>query len=192
MVYITKNKAITVNEQTWLVDSRKSGLLVLPLNKMINQIDLMLALHSKVHLIRFDLRLYQYTETNIIITKFNRIFHRWITRKYGIKKNQIGFIWCREIETAKQQHYHYVLMLNGHKVRHPKHILEKAKGIWNNQLNGSEFTPKNCYYNLKRGDHDSIQPAIYRISYLAKVRGKGYKPAQTKNYGTSRIKSKNK
>lgn len=36
----------------------------------------------------------------------------------------------------------------------------------------------------------TIQGAIWHISYLAKAkaRGKGYKPDQTKNYGTSRIK----
>ena len=188
MAYITKNKTITINGKVWWVNSQKSGLLVQPLKKMINQVDLMLERHSKVHLIRFDLRTYQYTANNEIIAKFNRIFHRWISRHYNTPKNHIGFIWCREIETSKQQHYHYVLMLNGHKVRHPKSILNKARDIWDNQINGSEFTPKNCYYNLKREDYDSIQPAIYRISYLAKVRGKGYKPSQTKNYGTSRLK----
>jgi len=31
---------------------------------------------------------------------------------------------------------------------------------------------------------------LWRISYFAKGRGKGYKPPQTKNYGTSRIKPK--
>jgi hypothetical protein len=30
--------------------------------------------------------------------------------------------------------------------------------------------------------------AIWRISYLAKARGKGYKPVQTKNFATSRIR----
>jgi len=78
-------------------------------------------------------------------------------------------------------------MVDGHKVRHPIEILAKVKEIWEQQLDGSMFTPKNCYYNLERDNHTSIQDAIWRISYLAKARGKGYKPAQTKNYGTSRI-----
>ena len=188
MPYITKDKAITVNGHTWWVNSRGTGLLRKPLERMIEQVGAMLSIYSKVHLLRFDLRTYSYSETNQLMTKFNRIFHRWITRTYGIKNNRIGFIWCREIETAKQQHYHYVLILDGHSVRHPIRLLDKAQDIWNNQLNGSEFTPKNCYYNLKRDEYNTIQPAIYRISYLAKVRGKGYKPKQTKNYNTSRLK----
>jgi hypothetical protein len=39
-------------------------------------------------------------------------------------------------------------------------------------------------HNLKK----ERQEAIYRISYLAKVRGKGYRDPQAKDYGTSRLK----
>ena len=144
MPYITKDKALTVNDQTWWVNSAGSGLITHAIKAMINQVDAMLNHHSKIHLIRFDLRMYQ--------------------------------------------HYHYVLMIDGHKVRHPIEILSKAREIWDIHLSGSEFTPKNCYYNLERNNYESIQDAIWRISYLAKARGKGYKPPQTKNYGTSRIK----
>ena len=98
-------------------------------------------------------------------------------------------MWCREIEKAKQQHYHYALIIDGHKVNHPELVNKKAKEIWR-QLDGSEFFPEHCFYNLKRNDYESKQDAIYPISYLAKTRGKGYKPDQTKNYSVSRIKHK--
>jgi len=190
MPYITKDKAISVNGQLWRVDSRKSGLLSHAIKVMINQADALLSYHSKVLAIRFDLHIYQQTKDNKIITIFNRRLFKWLKRKYNLKR--IGFIWCRELETAKQQHYHYVLMVNGHQVRHPVEILLKVKEIWEQHLNHSlEYTPKNCYYNIKRDNFDSIQAAIWRISYLAKARGKGYKPDQTKNYGTSRIKPSN-
>ena len=188
MAYIIKDKAITVNGQTWLVNSKGSGLLSIAIKKMIEQVDAMLSHHSKIHLIRCDLRMYQFTDNNEIITLFNRRLHKWLKRKYNLKL--IGFCWCREQETAKQQHYHYALMVNGHKVRHPIEILPKIKEIWEQHLGGSEYTPKRCYYNLERNNYKTIQDAIWRISYLAKARGKGYKPAQTKNYGTSRIKPK--
>jgi hypothetical protein len=185
MAYITKDKAITVNGNTWWVNSHGSGLITHSIKAMINQVDAMLSHHSKIHIIRFDLRVYEYTENNGIMTAFNRRLHKWLKRKYDLKR--IGFIWCRELETAKQQHYHYALIIDGHKIRHPLEILNKVKEIWEQHLNGSEYTPKNCYYNLERDNFHSIQKAIWRISYLAKARGKGYKPAQTKNYGTSRI-----
>jgi len=186
MAYITKNKAITLNGQTFWVNSAGSGLITHMLKVMINQVDVMLKCHSKIHLIRFDLRMYQFTNDNEIIRIFNRRLHKWLKRKYNLKR--IGFIWCRELETAKQQHYHYALILDGHKINQAREILFKVKEIWEQHLDGSEYTPKNCYYNLERDNHNSIQNAIWRISYLAKARGKGRKPPQTKNYGTSRIK----
>lgn len=185
MTYITNNKAITVNGQTWFVNSSGSGLRTEQLKAIINQVDAMLTHHSKVFLMRFDLRMYNFTDNNEIITTFNRRLHKWLKRKYILKR--VGFHWVRELETAKQQHYHYALMIDGHKARHPIEILNKVQEIWNEQLGGSMFTPKNCYYNLEREKYSSIQNAIWRLSYLAKARGKGYKPAQTKNYGASRI-----
>ena len=184
MAYITKDKAITVNGKTWWVNSRGSGLIAHSIKAQINQVDAMLSHHSKIHIIRFDLRVYEYTENNGIITDLNRRLHKWLKRKYNLKR--VGFIWCRELETAKHQHYHYALMIDGHKVNYPHEITNKVKELWR-QLDGSEYFPKNCYYNVKRDNYESIQAAIWRISYLAKARGKGYKPDQTKNYGTSRI-----
>ncbi|MBB1370300.1 inovirus-type Gp2 protein [Pseudoalteromonas sp. SR45-4] len=188
MSYKMKTRFLEVNEQIFWVNGKHSGIYSAMAKKMINQVDVMLNHHSKVHLVRFDLRLYEFTQTNQVITKFNRILFKWLKRSYNLKR--IGFIWCREIETAKQQHYHYVLMLDGHKIRHPHDILSKVKMVWEHQLQGSQYTPKHCYYNIKRGDYNSLQQAIWRISYLAKVRGKGQKPPQTKNYSTSRIKHK--
>lgn len=188
MSYVTNAKYISLSGNTWAVNSKKSGLISHALKAMVGQVDAMLSHHSKIHIIRFDLRVYEYSDTNNQISLYNKYLHRWLKRKYGLSR--IGFCWCREIETQKYQHYHYVLIVDGHKIRHPYEILPKVKEIWEVYLRGSEFTPKNCYYNVKRGDHKTLQTAIYRISYLAKSRGKGYKPAQTKNYGTSRIKQK--
>jgi hypothetical protein len=192
MPYITNDQVITINGVTWWVNSKGSGLVVNSIKAMINQVNAIMSHHSKVHLLRFDLRMSQYTDDNKIITIFNRRLHRWLARKYQLRSDRIGYIWCREMETAKQQHYHYVLMIDGHKVRHPIKILEKVREIWQQHLGGSEFTPKNCYYNLHRDNYESCQKAIWRISYLAKARGKGYKPSQTKNYSTSRIKNAQK
>lgn len=185
MAYITRNKAIEVNGKIWWVNSAKSGLISHTIKAMINQIDAMLSHHSKVILIRFDLRLYEYTENNGIMTTFNRKLHKRLKRKYNFK--HIGFMWCRELETSKNQHYHYALMIDGHKVDLPYGIIAKIEEILQD-LDCSVFFPTMCFYRMKRDDHQSIQDAIWRISYIAKSRGKGYKPSQTKNHGTSRIK----
>ncbi|UJF21502.1 YagK/YfjJ domain-containing protein [Shewanella sp. OMA3-2] len=191
MSYITNNLTITLDGITWWVNAKASGLVVNAIKAMINQVNAMISHHSKVHLLRFDLRMSQYTHDNKIITIFNRRLHRWLIRQYQVKSDRIGYIWCREMEKATQQHYHCVLMIDGHKVRHPIKVLEKIREIWKD-LGGSEYTPKNCYYNLHRDNYESRQKAIWRISYLAKARGKGCKPSQTKNYSTSRIKKAQK
>lgn len=187
MSYITHDKVITVNGNTWWVNSKGSGLITHSIKAMITQVDAMLSHHSKIHIIRFDLRMYEYTDNNGIITAFNRRLHKWLKHKYNLKR--VGFAWCRELETSKHQHYHYALIVDGHKVNYPDEVNRKVKEIWR-QLDGSEFFPTRCYYNVIRGDYKTIQAAIWRISYLAKARGKGYKPAQTKNYSTSRISTK--
>jgi len=111
MPYITKDKAITVNDETWWVNSAGSGLITNQIKAIINLVDVMLSHHSKILLVRFDLRMYQFTDNNEIITIFNRRFNKWLKRKYKLKRE--GFHWCRELETAKQQHYHHVLMVDG-------------------------------------------------------------------------------
>ena len=187
MSYIIRDTAVTVNAHTWRVNSKGSGLMVNSIKSVISQVDAMLSHHNKIHIIRFDMRLYGYTENNDLITTFNRRLHKWLKRKYNLKR--IGFAWCRELETAKQQHYHYALMIDGHKVNYPYEVTIKIKEICQ-QLDISEYFPDKCYYNIHRSCQNSIQAAIWRISYLAKSRVKGCKAEQTKNYGTSRVKAK--
>ena len=187
MRYVTKTNVITMNGKMWWINARKSGVYSAMLRKMIGQLEAVLSHHSKVNVIRFDLKQSEYTDKNTQITTFNRRLFKWLKRNYKLKR--IGFIWCREQETAKHQHYHYVLIIDGHKVQKAGLIANKVKTIWN-EISGSYWLPKNCYYNLKRNDYKETQNAIFRISYLAKARGKGYRPPQTKDYGTSRIKPK--
>lgn len=64
MAYITKDQAITVNGNSWWVNSKESGLITHAIKAIINQVDAMLSHHSKIHIIRFDLRVYEYTDNN--------------------------------------------------------------------------------------------------------------------------------
>ena len=112
MSYIIHDEAIKVRGDTWWVNSAKSGLISHAVKSMIGQVDAMLSHHSKVHVIRFDLRMYEHADNNYIMTIFNRKLHKWLKRKY--KLSRVGYIWCRELETAKQQHYHYALIIDSH------------------------------------------------------------------------------
>lgn len=105
---------------------------------MITQVDAMLSPHSKVHVIRFDLRVYVYTENNVLMSTLNRSLHKWLKHKYNLKR--VGFAWCRELETAKQQHYHYALMIDVHKINYPYEVTNKIKEICQ-QLEIAEYFP---------------------------------------------------
>ena len=99
----------------------------------------------------------------------------------------MGYIWVREQESAKQQHYHVVIFLDGDKIRHSSVIIKVIMETWENLKSGNTVGyAKRCFYNVS--DSNSKADAIYRFSYLAKARGKGYRPPQSKDYGTSRLR----
>jgi hypothetical protein len=144
----------------------------------------MLVKHSKVFVYRFDIRVSGYTEDNKVISDLIRRLKKRIKAHYRI--GNIRYCWVREQERSKHQHYHLVFLLDGQKVRHP-YQLNKWIAAY------SEFFDLKPYwagYHNVRRDHDNYevkaQEAFYHVSYLAKSRGKGYKPSYTKNYGLSR------
>ena len=112
----------------------------------------MLYHHRKVFVYRFDLHVSDYTDNNKIITDFNRRLFKRIKRHYKVKR--VGYGWVREMEKSKQQHYHYMLLLDGSKVNEPHEIQGWVIEIWNS-LDGSVHLSR--YHNIKRNDEASIK-----------------------------------
>ena len=166
------------------INPKKSGIETRILRPLLEQFEIMLSYHNKVFVWRLDIRLYEPSLNSEIITNFNRRFHRQIKRKYRV--NRIGFMWARETEKAKQQHYHYVLMLDGNKILNPHYLQDMASNILDD-LNASPHFVRR-YHMAKRSDKESIDQATHHMSYLAKARGKGYREPQSKDYGGSRLK----
>lgn len=182
--HISLCEVTTFQGSTFWINSKPSGIYTHMLKSMLGQLDAMLHHHSKVHLIRFDLHQELYTPDNKRITIFMRRYSKRLKQEYGFKR--IGYFWVREQEKVKHQHYHFALILDGHKVKGGQKLARMARETWA-EMSGAEWTPKNHYYNIARNDHQSIQSAVWRVSYLAKGRGKGYRPTHTKDYGASRI-----
>jgi hypothetical protein len=183
MGYISHSKVITIGE-TYTIYSKGSGYYTNIMKSIIGQVDSFLSHHSKVHILHFDLRQYENTLNNNRMTVFKRRLFKRLRSKYHFLR--IGYIWCREQETSDYPHYHYALLLDGHKIQHPKNIWPLVKSVWET-MDGSPYLPKNCYYNINRGNHKEIQEVIYRLSYFAKVKGKDKAEASTNNFSTSRI-----
>ena len=110
----------------------------------------------------------------------------WVERTYQAR--HIGFVWARERETTKQQHYHFALWIDGNKIQHPKRLLAHIMQTWEaiDPSNHSMPYIKKPFYFVN--DNQGLGDVVYRLSYLAKTRGKGYRPEQVKDYSTSRLK----
>lgn len=177
-----------------------------PLIAIKDQLDAMLSHHSKVFVFRFDIRIKKdsyyddegiehgtFTDDNQIITNFLKVFNRWLKRRYKLLR--VGYVWCREIEKAKKQHYHLVLMVDGNKINATTSlhntIKPKIKELAIEQ-GLVEHIPPNAYMvdnaDLNKDDYTLYKAAFYRASYLAKVAGKNIKGERANNFQTSRVK----
>lgn len=154
-----------------------------------SQLEAMLSYHSRVLVLRLDFHLHDYTPANDAMTKFFRKLKKRLRERYGLLR--VGHVWAREIEKAKAQHYHAAIMLDGNKVRHPANVIKLCEAIWERWGHPKPYTPNDCFYFLTRGDTERFNDAFYRLSYMAKARGKGYRSKNSNDYSASRIKNKN-
>jgi hypothetical protein len=153
-----------------------------------SQLESMLSHYSRVLTVRFDLHLYDPTVTNQCISRFFRKCRKRLKCEYGLVR--MGFAWCREQNKGTAQHYHCVLILDGHKVNYPNKVLTIVDSIWEGWGHVKPYTPRNCYYFVLRGDVITRANVMVRLSYLAKVYSKGLRLSSVNDYSTSRIKSK--
>jgi hypothetical protein len=174
------------NGKTYRVNSSKSGLYAEILKPIIEQFEIGLKKWRRVFVLRFDLHTHVFTKNNLRITAFRKRLFQKLKRYYGFK--EIGSCWVREQERAKSQHYHCVLFLDGNLIRHSSMINEMVRAAWDDGT--GTYTVPHIKHPFHFADRESIvQDAIYRVSYLAKPRGKGYRPPQTKDFQCSRMKA---
>lgn len=175
----------THNGKQYRVNSAKSGLYAEILARVIEQFELASQRWRRVFVLRFDLHAHYYSGDNKRLTAFRKRLFQSLKRHYGF--SEIGFCWVRELERSKSQHYHWVLFLDGNLIRHSSRINRMVKDAWED-LTGAYHVPviKRPFYFGSA--EDIAQEVIYRVSYLAKARGKGYRDKQAKDYQTSRMK----
>ena len=183
MKHITHHQFYGYEGKAWRINVNGGGIRTDILRGLLGQLVAMLSHHRKVFVFRFDLSSPTYTPTNKIISDFNRRLKKRIKAHYKVKR--IGYGWAREQEKSKQQHYHYVLLLDGSKVNTPHKIQQWIEEI----LKSLDSRPHWAgYHNITRNNEEQIQAVSHHISYLAKSRGKGYRPTQTKDFRASNLK----
>ena len=175
------------NEPLKILSDEKYGVYPYMIEKIVEQLDTCIAIHKRVLVVRFDLSLDEYSGDNHTISTFINRQKQRMFKTYGIKN--IGHAWKRERETSKAQHYHVALFIDGNKIQYPSKLLRQIKAKW--FKHGRCWIPDDCFYYLDKSKSNFKQTrgeAIYRLSYLGKTRGTGYKDVQAKNYSVSRLK----
>ncbi|WP_081610053.1 inovirus-type Gp2 protein [Mariprofundus ferrooxydans] len=176
------------------VDVRGAGIYREIIKRILEQLYAGLETHGKLMAVRFDLHSKSFNADNKEITAFRKRVMVWVERTYQTRA--IGFVWVRERETSKHQHYHFGLWIDGNKIQHPKKLLNHIIQTWEkiDPSNHHIHSCSNPFYCVGSKE-DLIKPnskrdkgLVYRLSYLAKVRGKGYRPEQVKDYSASRLK----
>ncbi len=183
--YITFSPTITRAGVEYEINNGKSGIYSKILHRIIDELDKCIVLWSRVLAIRFDLHHKGvHRKDNKWLSRLFQNLKRRIERAYGFYS--IGYVWVREQEMVKSNHYHAAIFLDGDVVRHPAKLRELIVAAWSaiNPVNTVYF-PRNQYYFV---DCEAVKrDVIYRVSYLAKVRGKGYRANQVKDFFCSNI-----
>ena len=173
-------------EELFINSSKTKGVYPNIIEKSVEQLDICLAKFGRVLVVRFDLSVDEYSGDNHTISTFLNRQKQRMFKTYGVKN--IGHAWKRERETSKAQHYHVALLIDGNKIQYPSKILKQIKAKW--YRHGRCWIPDDCFYYIDKSKSNFKEKrgeAIYRLSYLAKTRGTGYKDIQAKNYSVSRL-----
>jgi hypothetical protein len=182
--YKSMANTITHNGTEYDINARKSGIYPQQLHSIIDQLDICLTKWRRVLVLRVELHQNHYTDDSRMISRFRKNLARKLDRNYGI--TELGYSWVREMEKSKQQHYHLALYLDGDIIQHPRKLNLIIAETWERVRAGNTVGhPSNCFHYV--ADENSKAKAVYRISYMAKARGKGYRPPQAKDYGNSRL-----
>jgi len=192
--HITKDPLFNFEGVDYEINVQGLGVYREMMQSIMEQLHIGLEIHKRLMVVRFDLHSKSFEAGNEEIRAFRRRIMVWIERTY--KTRYIGYVWVRERETTKHQHYHFSLWIDGNKIQHPKKLLAHIMQKWEEIDPSNHHMPsiKNPFYFIGNKE-ELINPnskadkgLVYRLSYLAKVRGKGYRPEQVKDFSTSRVK----
>jgi len=166
------------------IGENKGGVYYEIVHRAIEQLDIAIEIHKRVFVYNFILHTNIFTSNNYRITNLMKNLRRKLGRDYKI--NKIGYEWVRELERADTQHYHVALFLDGNKIQHPKRLKVIIKKMW--EPHGHIPVIRNPFYYIDKDDNETRLKAIWRISYMAKIRGKGHRSDQANDFGASRLK----
>lgn len=169
--------------------------------RIIQLLDFYINKHSKTLVVRFDLTFplgYPQVVTNELISRFTQK----IIQKYKRQNRDPYYIWAREQRTSLNPHYHFAMLLNGHKIEKFYHVFLNAESLWASTLGVDvsgqvhHCTGEVFYKNFSNGimidgskedaqlAYDSV---VTQLSYLAKTKDKRDYGDPWRNFGMSQL-----
>lgn len=189
MKKIVSKELVTLSDgKTYSINAKdKQGCYLEIIERIKEQLDVMLSYHRKVFVCMFVFHLHVYTQDNALFSRFMRKLGKRLKQRYKFKR--IGYVWVREYGSGQAQHYHLALFLDGSLVQFPNGVFELAADVWEgwNQPRPA-LNPKRSYYMVVRRSDADYQVAFHHLSYLAKTRTKGARAKTTNDYSASRLR----
>lgn len=172
-----------------LIFHKQGGIIPEVLTKSFELVDTMLSYYSKVTAVLIQLHQVQATADNKSLTLMIRRLKDVLKKHYQC---EVGYLWVREQNKAESQHYHMIVMLNGHKCQQSKLIDIATQIAWQNlHPDNFSFRVRNRIYRIKRNKDDHESRALrMRLSYMAKKEGKNHFKSYTNVYRYSLLKEK--
>ena len=101
----------------------------------------------------------------------------------------MGFAWCREQHKSEKHHYHYILLLEGHKKNSPINLQKIIFNTWYSL--GQSSISWRAFHNITRLKDEKLNHAIFHASDITKAATKGQASAYTNDFQCSRLKPAN-
>ena len=156
------------------------------LEKIEGVLDSMLEKHSKIMLVRFDVR---YPQSESIICNKKQVHGFTYNLKRSLNREKISgghkvdakIISVQEQDTSERPHYHFAVVVNANAKNRAFPILQKADALWKTMLKTDQAglvdfcSSKANGIIIDKGKDDfqeRYEDVFYQASYLAKIRGK--------------------
>lgn len=195
ITYSEKYKGLEINSGKY----RNLGLYTCILESLYSQLLAIQSHHARIWVTRFDLHVpsTSFTEFQTWNQELSEFWHsvkKRLATKAWNNINKVAYCWCREVGDSGHEHYHCYIAFKHETMSFGSFLSQGYTGLWGVlqsawiELTGGFLRPVNAC-TLNRGDMTTLRKIFYHLSYMAKVRTKGFGTGEThKRYSASRLK----
>ena len=159
------------------------------IDKIINQVEALLTYHSRITVIRLDLKFpvdsrHSVTIENQMLSHFIKLIKENLSLKRWGSHSRVIHTWVLEKNRENDNHYHVMigfkhtqLSLGCFDIDAPSGLIEVFRRCASKAFKGSVYFAGS--HTVNRACRNEIQNCIYHLSYMAKTRTKIFKTNET-------------